>query len=43
MAAYLFLSYPASGPVNPTLPIDQELVNRGQTVIYYLTALPVTF
>lgn len=36
MATYLFLPYPAFGPVNPTLAIAQELINRGQTVIYYL-------
>ncbi len=36
MATYLFLPYPASGPVNPTLAIAKALVNRRQTVIYYL-------
>jgi MGT family glycosyltransferase len=36
MAVYVFLPYPASGPVNPTLAIAQGLVDRGQTVIYYL-------
>jgi MGT family glycosyltransferase len=36
MATYLFLTSPAYGHVNPTLAIAQELVNRGQDVIYYL-------
>jgi MGT family glycosyltransferase len=36
MARYIFLTLPAYGHVNPTLAIAQELVNRGQDVIYYL-------
>ncbi len=36
MATYLFLTLPAYGHVNPTLAIAQELVTRGQQVIYYL-------
>lgn len=37
MATYLFLMLPEYGHVNPTLAIAQELVNRGQEVIYYLS------
>lgn len=37
MAKYVFLNMPAHGHVNPTLPIVQELVRRGQQVSYYLT------
>lgn len=37
MAKYVFLNIPAYGHVNPTLPIVQELVRRGQQVSYYLT------
>src|SRR5436305_2390528 len=36
MAKYIFLPLPAYGHVNPTLAIAQELMNRGQKVIYYL-------
>jgi UDP:flavonoid glycosyltransferase YjiC (YdhE family) len=36
MTTYLFLLYPASGPVNPTLALARELINRWQKVIYYL-------
>jgi len=36
MAKYIFLTLPAYGHVNPSLAIAQELVNRGQEVIYYL-------
>jgi MGT family glycosyltransferase len=36
MAKYVFLEMPAYGHVNPTLAIVQELVKRGQEVIYYL-------
>lgn len=36
MATYLFATLPAYGHVNPTLAIAQELVKRGQHVIYYL-------
>ncbi len=37
MAKYVFLNIPARGHVNPTLPVAQELVRRGQDVSYYLT------
>lgn len=37
MKKYIFLNVPATGHVNPTLPIAQELVQRGEQVIYYLT------
>ncbi len=36
MTKYIFLGIPAYGHVNPTLPVVQELVKRGQDVIYYL-------
>lgn len=36
MTRYVFLNMPAYGHVNPTLAIVQELVKRGQDVIYYL-------
>ncbi|HWS85163.1 MAG TPA: macrolide family glycosyltransferase [Ktedonobacteraceae bacterium] len=36
MAKYVFLEMPAYGHVNPTLAVAQELVKRGQEVIYYL-------
>lgn len=36
MTKYIFLNMPAYGHVNPTLAIAQELVQRGQEVIYYL-------
>ena len=36
MAKYVFLELPGYGHVNPTLAIVQELVKRGQEVIYYL-------
>ncbi len=37
MAKYAFFSAPAHGHVNPTLALAQELVARGEQVIYYLT------
>lgn len=37
MAKYLFVNVPAYGHVNPTLPVVQELVRRGESVTYYLT------
>lgn len=37
MSKYIFLSAPAYGHVNPTLPVAQELVRRGEQVSYYLT------
>jgi MGT family glycosyltransferase len=36
MATYLFVTLPAYGHVNPSLALAQELVSRGQRVIYYL-------
>ena|SRR5258708_1516696 len=36
MAKYVFLEWPAHGHVGPTLAVAQELVKRGQEVIYYL-------
>jgi hypothetical protein len=35
MSKVVFVEMPASGHVNPTLPIAQELVRRGEQVIYY--------
>jgi MGT family glycosyltransferase len=35
MAKAVFFNIPAHGHVNPTLPLVQELVRRGETVIYY--------
>lgn len=37
MSKYVFLNVPTYGHVNPTLPVVQELVRRGEQVIYYLT------
>lgn len=37
MSKYIFLNVPAHGHVNPTLAVAQELVRRGEQVIYYLT------
>ena len=37
MTKYIFLPGPAYGHVNPTLAIAQELVRRGEQVVYYLT------
>ncbi len=39
MTKYVFLNMPAYGHVNPTLAVAQELVKRGQDVIYYLPEL----
>ena len=33
----IFFSIPASGHVNPSLPLTAELVRRGETIIYYGT------
>jgi MGT family glycosyltransferase len=33
----LFFNIPASGHINPSLPVVQELVKRGETVLYYNT------
>ena len=35
MAKVVFFNIPAHGHINPTLPVVQELVRRGATVIYY--------
>jgi len=35
MAKAFFLNIPAHGHMNPTLPLVRELVNRGETIIYY--------
>ena len=35
MAKYAFLNFPTSGQVNPTLAIVQELVARGEEVVYF--------
>ena len=37
MTTYVFLNIPGQGHVNPTLAVAQELVRRGERVIYYLT------
>jgi len=37
MTTYIFLNVPGHGHVNPTLGVAQELVRRGERVIFYLT------
>ncbi len=37
MTTYVFLNVPGHGHVNPTLAVVQELVRRGERVIYYLS------
>jgi len=37
MATVYFFNSPLHGHVNPTLPVVQELVERGERVVYYLT------
>lgn len=37
MSKYLFVNVPAHGHVNPTLAVVQELVARGEQVVYYLS------
>lgn len=37
MTKYLFFSVPGQGHVNPTLAVVQELVARGEQVVYYLS------
>jgi MGT family glycosyltransferase len=37
MAKFVFINIPSNSHVNSTLPIVQELVARGEEVIYYLT------
>lgn len=39
MSTAVFLSHPAHGHINPTLPVVTELVQRGERVIYYATEL----
>jgi len=36
MARYIFFNFPAYGHVNPTLAIIEELIARGEEVVYYL-------
>jgi MGT family glycosyltransferase len=38
VAKFIFINIPSHSHVNPTLPIVQELVARGDQVVYYLTA-----
>jgi MGT family glycosyltransferase len=35
MAKSFFLNIPAHGHMNPTLPLVRELVDRGETIVYY--------
>ena len=37
MTKYVVLNFPAYGHVNPTLAVVQELVARGEEVVYYNT------
>lgn len=37
MATVVFLSLPAQGHINPTLPLVTELVRHGERIIYYTT------
>lgn len=37
MSTAVFLSHPAQGHINPTLPVVSELVRRGERIIYYAT------
>lgn len=37
VAKYVFFNFPAHGHVNPTLAIVEELIARGEEVVYYLT------
>lgn len=39
MSTTVFLSHPAHGHINPTLPVVAELVRRGERVVYYATEL----
>ncbi|MBV7329457.1 glycosyl transferase family 1 [Chloroflexi bacterium TSY] len=39
MSTAVFLSHPAHGHINPTLPVVAELVRRGEKVVYYATDL----
>ncbi len=38
MAKFVFINLPSRSHINPTLPVVQELIARGDEVIYYLTA-----
>src|SRR5256885_12031805 len=35
MSTAVFLSFPARGHINPTLPVIAELVRRGERIVYY--------
>lgn len=37
MAKFVFINIPSRSHINPTLPLVEELVARGEEVIYYLT------
>ena len=37
MAKLLFINGPAEGHINPTLAVVQELVRRGEEVVYFTT------
>ncbi len=37
MAKFVFINIPSRSHINPTLPLVQELIARGEEVIYYLT------
>ena len=37
MSKVMFFNVPGYGHINPTLPLVEELVNRGEEVIYYST------
>lgn len=37
MSTAVFLSHPAHGHINPTLPVVTELIRRGEKVMYYAT------
>lgn len=39
MSKVVFLSHPAHGHINPTLPVVAELIRRGEEVVYYATDL----
>lgn len=39
MSKAVFLSHPAHGHINPTLPVVAELIRRGEEVVYYATDL----
>lgn len=38
MATGVFFNVPAHGHINPTLPVVHELVQRGETIVYYAMA-----